>query len=142
MLDLLREIKGLSTAIKGKPATSEEIIKVQQDLKFNGFPAIPAGYADLLHNVNALEYNGCFLYGISPRNFMLDIFAENVHLNLREKEFILALGEDEFSLLCYDCRRESYPILDKESLQACRIFRNPASAVRYILKMEEALPLF
>lgn len=142
MKNLLKKIKMLRLAIIGKPVAAADIIKVQQDLKLCGFPVIPTGYTELLHYINALEYNGCFLYGVRPQHFRLDIFAKNVSLNLPMKESILVLGEDEFSWLCYDSRRENYSILDKESFHFCRCFKNPVSAVGYILKIEEERPLF
>ena len=82
MHELIQTLQNLPLMLTAKPASTEQIIRAQQDLKINNIAAIPQDFTELLHQINTIEYDGCYLFGINPRSYYLDIFAENEMIDL------------------------------------------------------------
>ena len=136
MQKLIQTLKNLPLMLTAKPATPEQIIRTQQDLKINKIANIPQGYAEFLHHINTLEHDGNYLLGINPRSYYLDIFAENEMLNLPDKENFLILGYDEFDYLAYNQTEDCYQIIDKDSLKVVQRCSDLINAIKYLFKIE------
>ncbi len=137
MKQLLKLIAALPYSLPGKPAPAEDVIAVQQDLKFNGLPALPEDFVRFLHHVNTLNYDGLFIFGINPRSYFLDILSENLRLNLPQKENILILGYDEFEYLAYCAPHACYQIIDKDTLEVVETYADLTAAMKYLLKADD-----
>lgn len=136
MQELIQTLKNLPLMLTSKPATVEQIIHVQQDLKINKIAKIPQDFTELLHQLNTLEYDGTYLLGINPRSYYLDIFAENEMLNLPNKENLLILGYDEFEYLAYNQTTQCYQIIDKDTLEVLQTFSDLVKAIKYLFKID------
>lgn len=136
MQELIQNLKNLPLILTSKPASIEQIIRTQQDLKINQMAVMPQDFTTLLHQINTLEYDGCYLFGINPRSFYLDIFAENEMLNLPNKENLLILGYDEFEYLAYNQKITRYQTIDKDTLEVLQTFTDLTQAIKYLFKIE------
>ncbi len=137
MQELIQTLQNLPLMLTAKPASTEQIIRAQQDLKINNIAAIPQDFTELLHQINTIEYDGCYLFGINPRSYYLDIFAENEMIDLPNKENLLILGYDEFDYLIYNHTKECYQIIDKDSIEVIQTFSNLTKAIKYLFKIED-----
>ena len=137
MQELIQNIKSLPLMLTAKPATTEQIIRTQQDLKINKIATIPQDYTELLHYLNTAEYDGGYLLGINPRSYYLDIFAENEMLSIPNKENLLILGYDEFDYLAYNHTEHCYQIIDKDSLEVVQRCSDLINAIKYLFKIED-----
>lgn len=136
MQELIQNLKNLPLILTSKPASIEQIIRTQQDLKINQMAVMPQDFTTLLHQINTLEYDGCYLFGINPHSFYLDIFAENEMLNLPNKENLLILGYDEFEYLTYNQKITRYQTIDKDTLEVLQTFTDLTQAIKYLFKIE------
>ena len=137
MQELIQTLKNLPLMLTAKPATAEQIIRTQQDLKINQIAMIPQAFTQLLHQINTIEFDGSYLLGINPRSYYLDIFAENEMLSLPDKENLLILGYDEFDYLAYNQPEDCYQIIDKDSFAVLQRFSDLEQAIKYLFKMED-----
>lgn len=137
MQKLIQTLQNLPLRLTAKPASTEQIIRTQQDLKINNIAAIPQDFTELLHQINTIEHDGCYLFGINPRSYYLDIFAENEMINLPNKENLLILGYDDFDYLIYNQTKECYQIIDKDSIEVLQTFSNLTKAIKYLFKIED-----
>lgn len=137
MQELIQTIKSLPLMLTAKPATAEQIIRTQQDLKINKIAPIPHDFTELLHQLNTVEFDGSYLFGINPRTYYLDIFAENEMLSLPDKENLLILGYDEFDYLAYNHAELCYQIIDKDSLEVVQRCSDLINAIKYLFKIED-----
>lgn len=137
MQELIQTLRNLPLALTAKPASTEQIIGTQQDLKINQIAAIPQDFTELLHFLNTLEYDGNYLFGINSRTYYLDIFAENEMLSLPDKKNLLILGYDEFDYLAYNHTEQCYQIIDKDSLEVVQRCSDLTNAIKYLFKMED-----
>lgn len=137
MQELIQTLKTFPLLLTAKPASTEQIIRTQQDLKINKIALIPQDFTELLHQLNTLEFDGCYLFGINPRSYHLDIFAENEMLNLPHKENLLILGYDEFDYLAYNHIEQCYQIIDKDSLEVVQRCSDLTHAIKHLFKIED-----
>ena len=63
MQELINCLKNLPLMLTVKPASAEQIIRTQQDLKINQIAMLPQAFAQLLHQINTIEYDGSYLFG-------------------------------------------------------------------------------
>ncbi len=137
MKELIEILQNLPLTLTAKPATAEQIIRTQQDLKINKMAAIPQDFAELMHHINTMEYDGSFLFGINPNSYYLDIFAENANLDLPNKENLLILGYDEFEYMAYNQKNKCYQTIDKDSMEVLESFPSLIKAIKYLFKIED-----
>ena len=123
--------------LTAKPAAAEQIMRTQQDLKINQIAPIPQDFTELWHHIHTLEYDGAFLFGINPKSYYLDIFAENDNLDLPEKENLLILGYDEFDYLSYNQKNKCYQTIDKDTFEVVERFPSLIKAIEYLFKIED-----
>ena len=90
-----------------------------------------------MQQINTIEYDGIFIFGINPRSYYLDIFAQNDMLDLPNKSEIIILGYDEFEYLAYNEKKQLYQIIDKETLDVLQTYTNLSLAIQYLLKIED-----
>lgn len=137
MQKLIKQLKSFPLLMTAKPATLEQIIRTQQDLKFNDIANFPKEFSQFLQQINTIEYDGAFIFGINPRSYYLDIFAQNDMLDLPNKSEIIILGYDEFEYLAYNEKKQLYQIIDKETLDVVQTYTNLSLAIQYLLKIED-----
>ncbi len=137
MQKLIKQLKSFPLLMTAKPATLEQIIHTQQDLKINKIANFPKEFSQFLQQINTIEYDGIFIFGINPRSYYLDIFAQNDMLDLPNKSEIIILGYDEFEYLAYNEKKQLYQIIDKETLDVLQTYTNLSLAIQYLLKIED-----
>ena len=133
-VDYLTRLALENNVLLASPPDTKLIIRTQQDLRFNHLPQLPDDFVELLHHVNLFECDGVALFGVNPRSYYLDVFAENVQLELERHNDILVLGRDEFSFLIYNAPLDGYQIVDKDNLAVVKNCKNLLFALHALFK--------
>lgn len=135
MSPLFEQINAAAGVYYGFPATSDQIIRTQQELHLNNLPAIPEDYVEFLRHCNIVSFDGNSLYGINPNGYSGDILSENLNQHLPLSD-ILILGANDFDLLAYNAAQNIYQIIDKDDFKVLQTYQNLNEAGCCILKID------
>lgn len=136
MSNLIQLIKQNTTARLGKSANLQKIILCQKELTQNGNAMLPNAFLELLHNFNAVSYDGARIFGINPESkVFMDIVLANQMSPLAGKQNMVLLGCDEFDYLAYNAQTQTYQIIDKEDLEVLEEYSEIEPAIKHILKI-------
>jgi len=117
--------------------TSEDIIHFQQMLAYHKFALLPMDFINFLYKYNGLNHQGNIVCGI----FYQDVYADLLSLNERVKhplhKDMVFLGYDTFDYLAYNQKYKCYQIIDKTDFEVIEEYQDFASALQYILKIED-----
>lgn len=91
------------------------VIKLyQKSIEESGFPKLPDDYWLLFNEFNGIFYNGAVVYGLSPKNNLIDdVLQKNLALDWNDEANAIVLGENENDLLLFDGYDEEFKIIDK-----------------------------
>lgn len=82
-------------------------------------------YVPFLEEVNSIEFNGIFLYGIDPDDSNLDIIENNeIWHDVEENKKYLFLGDGDISWYVWDSEIDEFQELDKPSGEVMEIFES------------------
>ena len=136
MNELINHIKQITSARLAAPVNTQKIILCQKELTQNGNAMLPDAFLVLLHNFNAVSYDGARIFGITPENkIFMDIVLSNQMSPLSGKQNMVVLGCDEFDYLAYNTETQTYQIIDKEDLEVLEEYSEIEPAVKHILKI-------
>ena len=136
MKNIIQTLKKIPAAILGSPVNVKKIILCQKELTQNHNAMIPEDFLGLLHNFNAVAYDGAKIFGISPNGkIFMDIVLANQMSPLAGNPNIVVLGCDEFDYLAYNTETQTYQIIDKEDLEVLEEYSEIEPAVKHILKI-------
>lgn len=133
---LFEQIAAVDGLYYGSPATSDQIIRTQQELHLNGLPAIPEDYVKFLRHCNIVSFDGNSLYGINLQSYSGDILSENLNQNVPLPN-VLILGANDFDFLAYNAAKNIYQIIDKDDFKVLQTYQNLKQAGCCILKIDD-----
>ena len=133
--DFLTHITMLNGVLLAQAPDAKQIIRTQQDLRFNLMPMMPSDFVELIHQFNLFEWNGAALFGVNPRSYYLDVVAENVQLDLARKADILVLGRDDLAFLVYNAPLESYQIVAQDDLSVIKNCQHLLAGLRALWRI-------
>lgn len=82
-------------------------------------------YIPFLDEVNSIEFNGIFLYGIDPDDSNLDIIENNeIWHDVEENKKYLFLGDGDISWYVWDSEIDEFQELDKPSGEVMETFES------------------
>ena len=134
MKKLLEQIQNIPDIILNKPTEDKKIIICQQELHHNNFPMLPKNICHLLQLTNGINYNGCVIFGIHTAG-LDDIISENLSSYYPTSNLIL--GKNEFDLLTWNSNTSEYEIIDKSDGEVLISYSSEATAIKYILKIDD-----
>lgn len=136
MRNLIQYIQKHTSTRLGSPIKTAKIILCQKELVQNGNAMLPDAFLELLHNFNAVSYDGARIFGIAPdKKIFMDIVLANQMSPLAGKQNMVVLGCDEFDYLAYNTQAQTYQIIDKEDLEVLEEYSEIEPAIRHILKI-------
>ncbi len=137
MLTLLKRIKNKIHPPKEVLLTQALISQASQILAQHHIASIPSDYLHFLHFCNGLQYQDAWLLGIFEEHTQInDICRFNLQISHPLSKDIIILGFDEFDLLGYNQKWNSYQIIDKDDFEVLEEYQDLETALNYILKIE------
>lgn len=133
-VDYLTHLALENELLLASPPDTKQIIRTQQDLRLNLMPMMPDDFVALIHHFNLFECDGVALFGVNAHSYYLDVFAENIQLDLERKKDILVLERDEFSFLIYNAVLNCYQIVAQDGLTLVKNCKNLLFALHTLFK--------
>lgn len=94
-------------------------------LKLFGEKAPVKEYTNFITNVNGVNYNALYLYGIKPTDYRLDIMYNNDawhEIEIQKK--YLFFGHDDLSWYVWNKESEEFQLIDKPGGEIIEVYKN------------------
>ncbi|MBC1425059.1 hypothetical protein HCI96_12880 [Listeria seeligeri] len=131
LINEIAKIEAKYDEILPAPATLEEleILKNWATDLFGNDVSIEV-YSQFLNNVNSLQHNGIFLYGVNTQNANLDIIENNkIWHDMTEHKKYLFFGDDDISWYVWDSVVNEFQLVDKPSGEIMETFESCNSMI-------------
>ncbi len=143
MISAVNQLYALENGVQtGRPVKTADLAALRRSLVRMDMPPLPPEYVDFLKHFNGVSCNQGFVFGICPcGDFFLDILRENLLCLSRQAEQLL-LGYNEFDLLFWNARDQTYQLVDKADGQVIQLYSDFDTAISDILKTDNEQYLF
>lgn len=143
MISVVNQLYALGSNVRtGQPVKAADLAALRRCLLRMGLPPLPPEYVDFLKRFNGVSCNQGFVFGICPcGDFFLDILRENLLCPSRQAGKLL-LGYNEFDLLYWNSRNQTYQLVDKADGQVIQLYSDFDTAISDILKTDDEQYLF
>ena len=117
--------------------TLTDILQFQQILHQSRYACLPQEFINFLYAHNGINNNRNIICGIKHHPQSDDILTLNQQIKHPLHKDLIFLGFDEFDYLAYNQKHQIYQIIDKADLEVIEEYQDFASALQYILKIED-----
>ena len=119
------------------PITLTDTLQLQQILHQHHYALLPQEFINFLYLHNGMNNNGNIICGIKYHHQNDDILTINQQIKHPLHKDLIFLGFDEFDYLAYNQKHQIYQIIDKSDFEVIEEYQDFASALQYILKIED-----